>query len=144
MRFLIEKELLHWGNLDYGKKTDTAHMLGGRGTGHFGTGFYFVSKDKWGDFHYDYDPKRPIYELESSSYNLFKPKSVDEGNTLHDSLKYLNGIKGLVNTTKSSTTLWQEERNLESNEEILNFVRKYFGYTNVLDAVMKEFYDEDT
>lgn len=138
MKFLIEKELLHWGNLDFGKKTDTAHMLGGRGTGHFGTGFYFVSKDKWGDFHYDYNPKRPIYELESSSYNLFKPKSVDEGNTLHDSLKYIDSIKGLVNTTKSSTTLWQEERDLESNEEMLNFVIKYFGDTEVLDEFEEE------
>ena len=138
MKFLIEKELLHWGDLDFGKKTDTAHMLGGRGTGHFGTGFYFVSKDKWGDFHYDYNPKRPIYELESSSYNLFKPKSVDEGNTLHDSLKYIDSIKGLVNTTKSSTTLWQEERKLDSNEKIVNFTIKYFGGTEVLDEFTKE------
>lgn len=138
MKFLIEKELLHWGDLDFGKKTDTAHMLGGRHTGHFGTGFYFVSKDKWGDFHYDYNPKRPIYELESSSYNLFKPKSVDEGNTLHDSLKYIDSIKGLVNTTKSSTTLWQEERKLDSNEKIVNFTIKYFGGTEVLDEFTKE------
>lgn len=49
MRFLIEsnklKEAYHFGDLDYAKKSETASALtnSGRGTGHFGTGFYLVS-----------------------------------------------------------------------------------------------------
>lgn len=87
---LDEATLMHWGDLDYGRKADRRAIMAGRGTGHFGTGFYFVSKDKYDDMHYDYHPDRPIYELDTDSYKLFKPKSVDDAYALHDALKTLN------------------------------------------------------
>lgn len=87
---LNEATLMHWGDLDYGRKADRRAIMAGRGTGHFGTGFYFVSKDKYDDMHYDYHPERPIYELDTDSYKLFKPKSVDDAYALHDALKSIN------------------------------------------------------
>ena len=93
--FIFEKKIrealvLHWGDLDKGVKADRREIMGGRGTGHFGTGFYFVSKDKYGDMHYDYNKNRPIYELDTSKYNLFKPRNNDEAYKLHDALKDIN------------------------------------------------------
>ena len=92
------RKAITWGDLDYAKKTDTRKMMGGRGTGHFGTGFYFVGKD--GPYGidangkikgYDYEPSRPIYEIDLDAYNLFKPKDNDSAYKLHDTLKLING-----------------------------------------------------
>ena len=87
---LYEAILMHWGDLDKGIKADRREIMPGRGTGHFGTGFYFVSQDQYGDMHTDYDPSRPIYVLDTSSYNLYKPKDNNEAYKLHDALKYIN------------------------------------------------------
>lgn len=38
-------EAYHYGDLSFGKKADTRDMMKGRGTGHFGTGFYTVSQE---------------------------------------------------------------------------------------------------
>ena len=94
-----EALLLHWGDLDKGIKADKRSIMGGRGTGHFGTGFYFVSKDNYlnkDEFKYDYDTDRPVYELDSSSYKLFAPKSNSEAYALHDALKEINRSYDLI------------------------------------------------
>ena len=96
-----EALLLHWGDLDKGIKADKRSIMGGRGTGHFGTGFYFVSKDNYlnkDEFKYDYDTNRPVYELDSSSYKLFTPKSNSEAYALHDALKEINRSYDLIDT----------------------------------------------
>ncbi|MBO7730927.1 MAG: hypothetical protein J6S67_00190, partial [Methanobrevibacter sp.] len=41
---LYETLVMHWGDLDKGIKADRREIMPGRGTGHFGTGFYFVSQ----------------------------------------------------------------------------------------------------
>lgn len=87
---LYEALVMHWGDLDKGIKADKRDIMPGRGTGHFGTGFYFVSKDQYGDMHYDYDPSRPIYVLDTSSYKLYKPLDNSTAYKLHDALKYIN------------------------------------------------------
>lgn len=94
---ITEEKAITWGDLDYAKKTDTRKMMGGRGTGHFGTGFYFVGKegpyglDKDNKIKkYDYEPSRPIYEIELDNYNLYKPKDNDSAYRLHDTLKEIN------------------------------------------------------
>lgn len=89
---LNEKKLMHWGNLDYGRKADRRQIMSGRGTGHFGTGFYFVSEDKYGDMHFDYEKSRPIYEIDTSDYNLYSPKTNSDAYKLHDNLKILNQV----------------------------------------------------
>lgn len=87
---LYEALVMHWGDLDKGIKADRREIMPGRGTGHFGTGFYFVSKDQYGDMHNDYDPSRPIYVLDTSSYKLYKPLDNDTAYKLHDALKHIN------------------------------------------------------
>ena len=77
---LNEAKAITWGDLDYAKKTDTRGvMMNGRGTGHFGTGFYFVGANgpygiKDGKIPRDYEPSRPIYEIDLDSYKLYRPK----------------------------------------------------------------------
>ena len=94
---LDEEKAITWGDLDYAQKTDTRRMMSGRGTGHFGTGFYFVGKegpyglDKDNNIKgYDYEPSRPIYEIDLDKYNLYKPKDNDSAYRLHDAMASIN------------------------------------------------------
>lgn len=96
-----EHKAITFGDLDYGKKTDTQHMMGGRGTGHFGTGFYFVGEngpyglDDNGNIRYDYDKRRPVYEIDLEPYNLYKPTDNDTAYRIHDSMKVVNSMDDL-------------------------------------------------
>lgn len=85
---LNEKSGYHYGNLDVAKRADRREIMGGRGTGHFGTGFYMVGT---------FDPdnahgygQRACWEVDLDKYNLFKPKSNSEAYKLHDALKEIN------------------------------------------------------
>ena len=94
MKFrLVETVGLHWGDLDKGIKAEQ-RKVGLHGTGHFGTGFYLVNKDNYvdeqGRLKRDYDERRPIYQIDIDSYNLFKPRNNEEGYKLHDALKLIN------------------------------------------------------
>lgn len=82
------KEAYHFGNLEYGRKADKRGIMAGRGTGHFGTGFYTI-----GSVTDDTDYNgRELWELDLTKYNLFKPRNNNAGYTLHDTLKKLNGL----------------------------------------------------
>ena len=91
---LEEAKAITWGDLDYAKKTDTRDMMGGRGTGHFGTGFYFVGANGPygldGDKFYDYAPERPIYEIDLDKYKLFRPRDNDTAYRIHDDMRNIN------------------------------------------------------
>ena len=68
----------HFG-MQYGSK---------RGTGHFGTGTYFVgdkSKITKGAY-----KNRPVQTINFDKYNLYKPKNSLQAEQAHDSLKYIN------------------------------------------------------
>ena len=89
------RKAITWGDLDYAKKTDTRGiMMNGRGTGHFGTGFYFVGANGPyglnGSKYYDYEPSRPIYEIDLDAYNLFKPSDNDTAYKIHDAMREIN------------------------------------------------------
>lgn len=144
---LEEATLMHWGDLDYGRKADRRAIMAGRGTGHFGTGFYFVSKDKYDDMHYDYHPERPIYELDTDSYHLFKPKTVDDAYALHDALKQINRYARKDNVDfleyiEKSDKMWHDLSKLEDKigwedgweNDVLNFVKTY-GDSWLVDRV---------
>lgn len=93
-RNINESKAITFGDLAFGKKTDTRNRMKGRGTGHFGTGFYFVGANgPYGlngkDF-YDYNPSRPIYEIDLDAYKLYRPKDNEAGYNLHKYLKVLN------------------------------------------------------
>lgn len=92
---LQEKKAITWGDLDYAKKTDTRKMMRGRDTGHFGTGFYFVGAEgpygiKNGKISRDYEPSRPIYEIDLDAYNLYRPADNETAYKLHDALRNIN------------------------------------------------------
>jgi hypothetical protein len=81
---------VHFGDL--GKTEYLMTMNGSRGTGHFGTGTYFVSpesdaiprmtKNSYGE--------RPRHEVSFEGYNLYRPKDVSQGRKLHEFLKQVN------------------------------------------------------
>ena len=78
---------------DLGKSEQRERQTGGRGTGHFGTGTYFVGNpDKikgYNDFQYG-KGEAPHHIVDFSSYNLYKPSNNFYGYKLHDTLKELN------------------------------------------------------
>ena len=61
-----------------------------RGTGHFGTGTYFVGDEAKisGDSSYG---KRPHHAVDFSNYNLYKVKSDKDGYDLHEQLRVIDG-----------------------------------------------------
>lgn len=61
-----------------------------RGTGHFGTGTYFVGEEEkvTKDSHYG---KRPQHAVDFTDYNLYKVRSDREGYQLHDFLRIIDG-----------------------------------------------------
>ena len=74
---------------DLGKAEHFGRQYGSnRGTGHFGTGTYFVGDksniEKGGYGH------RPIHEVDFSDYNLYKPENKRNAEKLHNFLKFLN------------------------------------------------------
>ena len=78
----------HAGDLG---KAEFYHQQGGsRGTGHFGTGTYFVGDEQKisGDNTYG---KRPHHAVEFDNYNLYKVRGDNDGFALHDQLKVIDG-----------------------------------------------------
>ena len=61
-----------------------------RGTGHFGTGTYFVGEEEkvTKDSYYG---KRPQHAVDFSDYNLFRPRNDQAGYQLHDALRIIDG-----------------------------------------------------
>ncbi len=61
-----------------------------RGTGHFGTGTYFVGEEEkvTKDSHYG---KRPQHAVDFTDYNLFKVRNDEQGYRLHDFLRIIDG-----------------------------------------------------
>ena len=78
----------HAGDLG---KAEGYHMQGrGRGTGHFGTGTYFVGDEAKISDDYTYG-KRPHHTVELDTYNLYKIRSDKDGYELHDQLRVIDG-----------------------------------------------------
>jgi hypothetical protein len=81
----------HAGDLGYGRDTTLGKMSGGRGTGHFGTGVYFVGspdKIKGRD-------ERPVKEVDLSGYRLYRPDDKESARQLHDALREVNNLRGM-------------------------------------------------
>lgn len=68
------------------KAEDLLKMYSNRGTGHFGTGYYFFGNEN-SAINYD---DRNITKVEFDDYNMFKVKSKDSGLDLHEALKKFN------------------------------------------------------
>lgn len=92
---------LHYGD---GGIAEPAHrMTQGRGTGHFGTGTYFVGtrpEKLYGSY-----AGRPEMQLDLADLNLFRPRDADEAHKLHGALRDVNDL------AKSSQPLTGDEWN---------------------------------
>lgn len=77
----------HAGDLG---KADYLNIMPGRGTGHFGTGTYFVGNEK--DIDIGSYKDRPRHTVSFEGYNLYKPKTAEEGIEFHSFLKNVNDM----------------------------------------------------
>lgn len=108
--FIFESEnpSYGWRIGDLKHKPERLHNFrGGRGTGHFGTGFYFTGfkPNEETDKH-----KRGIFKIDFNDYNLLKVPSNNSGLELHKCLKEtarldLKTFNGLYNKLKLQYTL---------------------------------------
>ena len=77
---------------DLGKAESYASQGYGRGTGHFGTGTYFVgNKEKIKNYNMRNGQEAPIETVDFSKYNLFTVRNVKDGRRLHEALKVIDG-----------------------------------------------------
>ena len=89
---------------DLGKSEQRERQTGGRNTGHFGTGTYFVGDPEkikgYNDNQYG-KGEAPHHIVDFSSYNLYKPSTNDYGYKLHDALANINnGYKYFTKNAK--------------------------------------------
>jgi hypothetical protein len=87
IRFSLKNIGYHSGDLGYGVDTVLGRMAGSRGTGHFGTGVYFVGKPISRE-------GRPTKIADLSQYNLFKPSFPSSAEGVHNALKLVNRAVG--------------------------------------------------
>ena len=73
---------------DLGKAEPRFSQGYSRGTGHFGTGTYFVGNPS--ELRYGYGD-RPVESVDFSQYNLFAPQNGDDAYTLHEFLRSVDG-----------------------------------------------------
>lgn len=113
------KIIYHAGDLGIGRDTTYANMTNqSRGTGHFGTGTYFVSSQD--ELQHGTYKDRPIKAVDISDYNLYKPKNSVEAEHLHDFLKEINDTK------------W------DSEERYSKLVEGKKEYDNLYDDIIKK------
>ena len=86
----VNRDNLGYHAGDLGKAEHLNIQGRSRGTGHFGTGTYFVGVEEkvTKDSHYG---KRPQHAVDFSDYNLYKVRNDRDGYRLHDALKIIDG-----------------------------------------------------
>lgn len=86
-----EKFSLGYHAGDLGKAESLASQSGGRSTGHFGTGTYFVgNKEQLKNYNKRDGKEAPVEEVDFDNYNLYKPADTKAAYALHDFLKGIN------------------------------------------------------
>lgn len=82
---------------DLGKAETYYQQSGGRSTGHFGTGTYFVGDPKKIENYNSRDGKpAPKHIVDFTPYNLYKPRDAEEADRLHYALKLLNNYSEYI------------------------------------------------
>ena len=102
---------------DLGKSEYYSDQSGDRGTGHFGTGTYFVGNpEKIKGYNRRDGQDAPQHQVDFSSYKLFKPQNFKMADDLHNALKILNDYSSYFNPT-----------NIEIKEmlKVYNELKKY-------------------
>ena len=78
---------------DLGKSEYYGRQSGGRNTGHFGTGTYFVGNpEKIKNYNDRGGESAPQHKVDFSKYHLYKPSNNDIAYDLHDTLGLLDGV----------------------------------------------------
>ena len=87
-KLLFETPQYHYGDLGKGSDTYLGRMgASDVGSGHFGTGTYFMSSDK-----NHMSNGRPMHEKDISNYKLYRPVSESKGLELHNILRKVNSL----------------------------------------------------
>ena len=104
-RLLKDRDNLGYHAGDLGKAESLGTQSGGRGTGHFGTGTYFVgNKEVVKDYNKRDGVSAPQHAVDFSNYNMFKPKNYSDGVKVHDFLGTINNFwrnNGITDRYKS-------------------------------------------
>jgi len=132
------------------RKAETlSNFRGGRGTGHFGTGFYFFGSEKQAKnyakpisarYGMETDePDRPISKVDFNKYVLFKIRSFEFGLKFHDILKEINhtGFRGFENQAKEK--MWDDEFSGDDDDSITVKVEKLIEKRNKIANDLLEF-----
>ena len=125
----------HYGDLGKAHDTNYFAMNGSRrGTGHFGTGTYFVSGD------YEVGPdstyaKRPINYSNFDDYNLARPATDQDGFDLHDALKQINYNNSPINEELYNKLLPYYEASFGTTNDLLSdeSIDNYKNIRNLLE-----------
>ena len=120
----------HAGDLG---KAEFLHQQGySRGTGHFGTGTYFVGDEERisGDNNYG---NRPHHAVDFSNYNLYKVKDDKDGYELHEQLRVIDG--GI--SQEWITAAENDQFNLVGMTDVYDLAEKRFGEDKYSDEAME-------
>ena len=125
---------------DLGKAESLASQSGGRSTGHFGTGTYFVgNKEALKNYNKRDDKEAPMETVDFSNYHLYKPKDTKAAYALHDFLKGINeycgsygfgtldqdGIKDIM--SQADDLLYEMQENGGSDADARAFLEEVSG-----------------
>ena len=112
----------HYGDLG---KADYKHQFGGRNTGGFGTGVYFVGTPISQRKDSSSYKNRPEHKVDFSKYNLFRPRNNEQAYKLHDALLTINNM---APNFKRVPKQWGEV--LDEFDKVFN---DYYAPLNALD-----------
>lgn len=125
---------------DLGKAESLASQSGGRSTGHFGTGTYFVgNKEQLKNYNKRDGKGAPVEEVDFDNYNLYKPADTKAAYALHDFLKGINeycgsygfgtldqdGIKDIM--SQADDLLYEMQENGGSDADARAFLEEVSG-----------------
>ena len=125
---------------DLGKSESLASQSGGRSTGHFGTGTYFVdNKEQLKNYNKRDGKGAPVEEVDFDNYNLYKPADTKAAYALHDFLKGINeycgsygfgtldqdGIKDIM--SQADDLLYEMQENGGSDADARAFLEEVSG-----------------
>ncbi len=109
---------------DLGKTEHLARFHGSnRGTGHFGTGTYFVGDKKEIDLGGYKD--RPVQEVDFTGYNLFKPVTHDRADKLHEGLKFINDSTNYYESGMTLQQLFDAQANGKDDSRVRTYQDRF-------------------
>ena len=144
---------------DLGKAESLGNQSGGRDTGHFGTGTYFVgNKELVKDYNRRDGASAPQHAVDFSNYNLFKPKNYSDGVKVHNFLGTINNfwrnngitdryksIEEVKNATKRADEIFDDAteslsdgKSNEELKELISLYEKAFGKRYVSQQISRQ------